>query len=208
MTPAVDDVRAVTIGSTGVTVDVQNEWTALLDQWNARAADCLSKPKTSPIAATYTVEFSGGRLDYGVDCQFLELHRPRVFIGSAATTRVSDSKLIALIDGLARLRAEDSADLPSAFAFENALCVVASALALARAEKPSAYLGLPDPAFGTDNLGGVRLAWVKNGRELRANFGGQPDLRSYLYHQAGFEHDIEKLETESLLARLYWLTAD
>ncbi len=183
----------------------RERWTALID---CTLYDKSLHVKTCPNAATYSLEVSSWADD--LRRTFRSFTYRQAESAESVTTNVFDSKFTSFIEGMTKLKTfdpDDPTDLPTGFAFSNALRVVSCALALARAEKPTAYLELPEPAFSTDDLGGVRLIWVKDGRHLRANFGGRPELRSYLYHEIGTEHGIEELESELLLSRLYWLTA-
>lgn len=94
---------------------------------------------------------------------------------------------------------------PTEYAYEKARSIVESAYGRAEAKMriPEA---LPRPSITTDDVGGVRLSWRADARQLRANFGARQDLRSYIYFESGEEHDIEELSADNLAGRLAWLT--
>lgn len=95
---------------------------------------------------------------------------------------------------------------PTARAYASARNIVESAYGKARSEKN--LLGvMPTPYVTTDDLGGIRLLWHTGTRKLRANFGAEDNLRSYLYFETELEHNIEPLDADHLAERLVWLTS-
>jgi hypothetical protein len=101
--------------------------------------------------------------------------------------------------------------VPTDFAYMSARSVVESAygqLPKTLKDLKRQYLPLliPSPLVTTDDVGGIRLLWRAGNRQVRANFGARPDLRSYLYFESGLEHDMEPLDAQHLAGRLAWLT--
>jgi hypothetical protein len=105
------------------------------------------------------------------------------------------------------LLGEDDWVPPTEYSRSNAGKLVAAAYTLIRLEDPHRYELIPEPILTTDDQGGIRITWRSNGREIRANFGGQPDLRTYLYHESGSQYGIEDLNDRSLSDRLRWIVA-
>jgi hypothetical protein len=102
---------------------------------------------------------------------------------------------------------EDDWVPPTEYSRSSAGRLVAAAYTLTRLEDPHCYELIPEAILTTDDQGGVRITWRCNGREIRANFGGQPDLRTYLYHESGTQYGIEELNDRSLSDRLRWIVA-
>lgn len=100
---------------------------------------------------------------------------------------------------------EDIGDpVPTDFAYWSSLRTVAAAYSSLRREHPR-YSELPTPVGVVDSAGGVRLIWKTNAKQVKANFGGRADLRSYLYYESGQVYDVEPLDVPTLARRLGWL---
>lgn len=67
---------------------------------------------------------------------------------------------------------------------------------------------LPTPFASTDDSGGVRIAWRLQGKQVRVNIGGKPELRSYIYFQSPAGPGVETPQAAVLADRLYWLVAE
>ncbi len=93
---------------------------------------------------------------------------------------------------------------PTEFAYRRARSIVESAYGriTTRFNVPEI---LPKPSATTDDVGGIRLAWRVAGKQIRANFGATPELRSYIYYESGLEHSVEHLDARHLAGRLAWL---
>lgn len=95
--------------------------------------------------------------------------------------------------------------VPTRFAYERARSVVEAAYGQVKTHKNVPTL-IPRPLVTTDDVGGIRLSWRTSDRQVRANFGARPDLRSYIYFESALEHSVEPLDAQHLARRLAWLT--
>jgi hypothetical protein len=130
-----------------------------------------------------------------------------------ATTLTFGPELLAMIEDIVReliglkTNFEDDWEQPSTYAYERALDVLPRAYSQLRLKHPGCDR-LPEPFLSTDSAGGVRTAWRWKTRQIRVNFGAEPDLRSYIYFESPTEHAIEELQETTLADRLYWLIAE
>jgi hypothetical protein len=106
----------------------------------------------------------------------------------------SSSKNRSELDAL-RENVEGDWVTPTQFAYEQALKVL------------NTCVDLPVAFMTTDGEGGVRLAWRRGKMQVRANFGGRPELKTYMYYESPDEHGVEDLQASSLAKRLSWLNA-
>jgi hypothetical protein len=116
---------------------------------------------------------------------------------------LNPSPVVAEIDQL-RQGVEDEV-IPTDFAYFNARRTVESGYGQFKsyALAPKA---VPRPFVTTDDVGGIRLAWRAGKKQLLANFGARPGLKSYLYFESPTEHASEVLDPANLAGRLSWLT--
>jgi len=101
--------------------------------------------------------------------------------------------------------------IPTEHAYRNARSIVESAYGQINSPSGRKQLGVPEifpkPLISTDDVGGIRLSWRTGTKQVRANFGANPELRSYVYFEHGREHAVEELDPQRLSGRLTWLTA-
>jgi hypothetical protein len=64
----------------------------------------------------------------------------------------------------------------------------------------------PKPIATTDDRGGIRVSWRAENKQVRANFGADAQLRSYVYFESPLAHGVEPLDAEHLAGRFAWLT--
>jgi hypothetical protein len=114
----------------------------------------------------------------------------------------SSRSAIEAIDAL-RAGTEDEA-APTEYAYERARAIVEAAYG--RMRPHSIPTILPRPVITTDDVGGIRLSWRSEAKQVRANFGAGPELQSYVYFESNSEHNAEDLDSEHLAGRLAWLT--
>ena len=111
--------------------------------------------------------------------------------------------VLAEIDGLAA--GIEGEARPTDYAYTRARSFVESSYGqIRRAENVPGIL--PEVSVTTDDLGGVRLAWRLGAKQVRANFGANENLRSYLYFESALEHHVEALDVQHLVGGLDWLT--
>ena len=101
---------------------------------------------------------------------------------------------------------KEDEEKPTAFAYAYARRVIESAYGKAKITgNPSTVV--PKPVATTDDAGGIRLLWNLGAKNVRLNFGAAQDRQSYLYYEAGQDHDVEPLDEDHLATRLAWLTS-
>lgn len=124
----------------------------------------------------------------------------------ASTIDVIDKKYSEVFLEINALKQPEDTDdpVPTDFAYWSALRTVAATYSSLRKEHPH-YSELPTPVGVVDSAGGVRLIWKTNAKQVKANFGGRADLRSYLYYESGQTYDVEPLDVPTLARRLGWL---
>jgi len=125
----------------------------------------------------------------------------------AVTVSVFDKKYSDVLDKIRTLRnPEPDEERPSAtdFSYWNCLEAISGAYSLLKAEYPNLEK-LSNPTALTDDWGGIRLIWRNVVKVVRANFGGRPDLKSYLYHESEDDYGIERLDDRTIATRLRWL---
>jgi hypothetical protein len=124
----------------------------------------------------------------------------------ASTLDVIDKKYSEVFREIHALRQPEDVDelVPTDYAYWNALKIVAGAYQSLRCEHPR-YANLEQPAGVVDSSGGVRLIWRTDSKQVKANFGARPDLKSYLYYESGQVYDVETLDIPTLARRLGWL---
>jgi hypothetical protein len=129
---------------------------------------------------------------------------------SIASTIVSDRQLASVIDEIASLlmTADEDEVRPTEYAYTTVFRVLSSAYTLARLDAPAHYRRLPRPSVSADDVGGIRVRWLYEGRDLRTNFAAHPELRSYIYYEAGARHGIDSLDGDTLAEKLRWLTPE
>ncbi len=111
--------------------------------------------------------------------------------------------ILAGIDGLAA--GVEGEVRPTDYAYTRARSFVESSYGqIRRAENVPGLL--PEVSITTDDLGGIRLAWRLGAKQVRANFGANGNLRSYLYFESALEHHVEALDVHHLAGGLDWLT--
>jgi hypothetical protein len=64
---------------------------------------------------------------------------------------------------------------------------------------------LPEPAMGTDDSGAIMVSWSRADKYVAANFGANPETRSFIYFEQGTERASTSLTENNLLDRLRWL---
>jgi len=96
---------------------------------------------------------------------------------------------------------------PTSFAYLKCHAVVGAAYGLMGSGRNviSSISSIPRPIIVTDDLGGIRLAWRKGDKTVRANFGATGDHQSYAYFESDTEHGVTSLDGASLSDRLTWL---
>ena len=96
---------------------------------------------------------------------------------------------------------------PTDFAYLKCRSVVGAAygLVLSKRNVPISISNIPKPVIVTDDMGGIRLAWHRGNKTVRANFGATPIHRSYTYFESDTEHGVTPLDGASLSDRLNWL---
>jgi hypothetical protein len=96
---------------------------------------------------------------------------------------------------LEKLRSNVDGDwvTPTLYAYENARGVV------------ELFPDLDVPFMATDGEGGIRMAWRRGQKQVRANFGAQPGLKSYIYYESPESYAAEDLQPIKLWNRLRWL---
>lgn len=124
----------------------------------------------------------------------------------SSTLDVIDKKYSEVFLEIHSLRQPEDAGepLPTEYAYWNALKTVAAAYNSLRNGHPR-YSFLVQPTAVVDSSGGVRLIWRTDAKQVKANFGGQPSLKSYLYYESGQVYDVETLDAPTLAQRLGWL---
>ena len=100
---------------------------------------------------------------------------------------------------------KEDEEKPTQFAYAYARRVVESAYGKAKITGTLATI-VPKPVATTDDAGGIRLLWNLGAKNVRLNFGAAQDRQSYLYYEAGQDHDVEPLDEDHLATRLAWLT--
>jgi hypothetical protein len=97
---------------------------------------------------------------------------------------------------------------PTNFAYLKSRAVVGMAygLMLSKQNLFTMLAGIPEPVIVTDDVGGIRMAWRKGNKTVRANFGGDEHLQSYSYFESPTEHGVVPLDGGSLSDRLKWLS--
>jgi len=128
---------------------------------------------------------------------------------SASTTQLLDERLAVVVKEFEALVKTEAPDWPrpTQYALSNAVRVLAAAYIEIRLENAQCYWSITEPVLATDSVGGIRVTWRRDSRELRANFGAGPELRTYLYFESEGGHGIRELRSETLCERLQWLTA-
>jgi hypothetical protein len=125
----------------------------------------------------------------------------------AITANITDHRLADLLEDLVNLRAAHDGDdlyVASEFAYWNAVRLLSAAYGLLMVTTPS-YFRLPRPTLSADEEGGLRCRWVGHQREIRINFAGRPELRSYIYYEQEPVYALEELTADNAAARLRWL---
>jgi hypothetical protein len=111
-----------------------------------------------------------------------------------------------VISEIENLAAENEVP-PTNFAYLHSRAVVGAAYGLMLPKQslimPMSHI--PRPVVVTDDVGGIRLAWRKGIKTVRANFGANDNLRSYVYFESGIEHGVRPLDAASLSDMLNWL---
>ena len=119
---------------------------------------------------------------------------------NAATPFIRNSSaVLAEIDGI-----EDEVK-PTEYAYTRARSFVESAYSQIRMQENVPEI-VPEASVTTDDVGGIRLAWRFGLKQVRANFGANANLRSYLYFESALEHHVEDLDLQRLDGGLDWLT--
>lgn len=126
-----------------------------------------------------------------------------------ATPGLHYGLIVELIEKLVHLKGksgqmDDGEYLPSEFAYRGAVASLSAAYAILGVTF-SGFSKVPLPSLSADSDGAVRCRWLVRDRELRANFAGEPSLRSYLYHESGSNFEAEELNPNTLAHRLAWL---
>jgi hypothetical protein len=114
----------------------------------------------------------------------------------------SSSAVLSELDGLAA-GSEDEIK-PTDFAYTRARSLVESVYGRISVEKRLLQMA-PEASITSDDQGGIRIAWTRGEKQLRANFGARENLKSYLYFESPVEHDVEELDMHHLVGRLAWL---
>ena len=83
---------------------------------------------------------------------------------------------------------KEDEEKPTQFAYAYARRVVESAYGKAKITGTLATI-VPKPVATTDDAGGIRLLWNLGAKNVRLNFGAAQDRQSYLYYEAGQDHD-------------------
>jgi len=115
----------------------------------------------------------------------------------------NSSSLVAEIDALVAGREDEIK--PTDYAYTAARSLVESAYGQIKLRENVPEI-VPEASITTDDVGGIRLAWRVGPKQVRANFGANANLRSYIYFEAGFDHAVEQLDVQHLAGRLAWLT--
>jgi len=85
------------------------------------------------------------------------------------------------------------------YAFSRAIEVVVEGYALLREE-------LQTPLISTDSTGGIRLAWIRGNRQVRAVLPASGTDRRYLYHESPTEYAaVHDFDGYTLAKWLNWL---
>jgi len=79
--------------------------------------------------------------------------------------------------------AENNEVPPTDFAYLKSREIVGTAYGLMLPKQNLVVLvyNIPKPVVVTDDAGGIRMAWRKGAKTVRANFGGNEHLQSYTY---------------------------
>jgi hypothetical protein len=125
---------------------------------------------------------------------------------------VSARRTLPVVEAIDALQAGNEDEVrPTEFAYKNARSTIESAYGEVDGSRAKKRRGVPaifpKPLITTDDVGGIRLSWITENKQVRANFGARPELRSYVYFESGSEHDVEPLDPQHLAGRLAWLTA-
>jgi len=99
---------------------------------------------------------------------------------------------------------------PTDFAYLKSREIVGTAYGLMLPKQNLVVLvyNIPKPVVVTDDAGGIRMAWRKGVKTVRANFGANDHLQSYTYFESDTEHGIRPLDGGSLSDRLKWLVKE
>jgi len=136
--------------------------------------------------------------------------QPHSAHGYFAAPVTEGSPVIREIDAL--LAGSEDEVVPTMYAYQRARSFIEGAYGEVRGQRVKKHSGVPEifpkPLVTTDDVGGIRVSWRTETRQVRANFGArpEPELRSYVYFESAFDHGIEPLDTQHLAGRLAWLT--
>ncbi len=123
---------------------------------------------------------------------------------NALTSFVRNSSMVvAEIDGL--IAGHEDEIKPSEYAYSAARSLVESAYGQIKLRESVPEI-VPEASVTTDDVGGIRLAWRLGPKQVRANFGANAQLRSYIYFESDIQHAVEQLDVQHLAGRLAWLT--
>ncbi len=114
----------------------------------------------------------------------------------------NSAAVVAEIDNLVAGR-EDEVK-PSEYAYTRARSFVESAYGQVKLRENVPEV-VPEASVTSDDMGGIRLAWRLGPKQVRANFGANDHLRSYIYFESNLEHHIEDLDVQRLAGGLDWL---
>ncbi len=115
----------------------------------------------------------------------------------------NSSAVVAEIDGL--IAGHEDEIKPSDYAYSTARSLVESAYGQIKLRESVPEI-VPEALVTTDDVGGIRLAWRLGPKQVRANFGANAQLRSYIYFESDVQHAVEQLDVQHLAGRLAWLT--
>jgi hypothetical protein len=120
------------------------------------------------------------------------------------------SPVISEIDAL--LAGSEDEVVPTGYAHERARSIIEAAYGEINRRRFKKHWGVPKifpkPLVTTDDVGGIRVSWCTENKQVRANFGArpEPELRSYVYFESALEHGVDQLDAQHLAGRLAWLT--
>lgn len=115
----------------------------------------------------------------------------------------SGVEVVSMIDNLS----SENEVPPTKYAYLQCRAIVGAAygLLVPRHKTILSLSNIPKPIAITDDLGGIRIAWRNGNKTVRANFGADENLQSYIYFESGQERQVRPLYAASLSDRLNWL---
>lgn len=126
---------------------------------------------------------------------------------TAATMNVVQGPLLTVMIELEQLRVSPAEDETPAteHAVMSAVRALSEALTLLKLSSLREFLDAVNPYLGTDDIGGIRVAWRRGHKGVRLNFGATEKNRTYLYYEDSSSHGITDITGNTVSEKLHWL---